>query len=351
MVRLYMHDIRIRSRTRSSTADILQGLLYIVMVCMALWQWQWQGQWHSRPHALLGLPAPHAIPPRSRVRPSGACVCARRAGSGKIDLHSLDQAAKSPAFYVAQMSKGGGHLVSYWGIFNPCTALTGSWPHNGGNPPCTGSSACQTSEADGGGWGISMGGVGGNPEGGFDVNQSDSSVTIKLTSPGSGRSVRRASIKLLCDPQSTDPTAATFAAVSPTENPTQTYTFTLQSMCACPGRCPVAPPPPPGPSPGPPTPPPGPAPGPPPPTAAVQHHRKTAATQVSTGTALLLIFFLGGGSLMLAGTTFKYKVQGRRGKEAVPLVDVWAMLPALIREGFEFTWLSLREKWAARRGS
>lgn len=268
------------------------------------------------------------------------------AGSGKIDLHSLDRVASqaSPPYFIAQMNKNN-KPTSYWGAYNPCSGLSGSWQNNHAGPPCNGNSACQLNKGDESGWAISMGGANGDPEGGFQVDQSDKSVTIQYKS---ANPVRTANVKLICDPQSTDPTSATFAADTPnTENPSKTYSFTLQAMCACPGRCPVAPPPPP-PNPGPPSPPAPPAP--PDPPAPVVPHKKTATTGVSTGTAMLLVFFLGGGGLMAAGTTFRYKVQGHRGKEAVPFVDFWVALPGLIWEGIVYTYLSLKTRWGSYRG-
>jgi len=63
---------------------------------------------------------------------------------------------------------------------------------------------------------------------------------------------------------------------------------------------------------------------------------------LSGGSIFLIIFFVGFFVYVLAGCIYKRTKMGTSGMEACPNIDFWRDLPALIRDGFRFTWAKLR---------
>jgi len=63
---------------------------------------------------------------------------------------------------------------------------------------------------------------------------------------------------------------------------------------------------------------------------------------LSGGSVFLIIFFVGFFVYVVAGCIYKRTRMGTSGMESCPNIDFWRDLPALIRDGFRFTWAKLR---------
>jgi len=58
---------------------------------------------------------------------------------------------------------------------------------------------------------------------------------------------------------------------------------------------------------------------------------------ISGGTVFLIIFFAGIAVYIIAGIVYLGPVKGNRGKEMIPNLSFWMMVPGLIQDGATFT--------------
>ena len=64
---------------------------------------------------------------------------------------------------------------------------------------------------------------------------------------------------------------------------------------------------------------------------------------LSGGDVFLLIFFLGGALYVGVGMLYNYKRHNAQGWDMVPNIAFWRELPSLIKDGFRYVFLGLKD--------
>eukprot|EP00117_Sycon_ciliatum_P018391 scpid81555/ scgid3928/ len=136
------------------------------------------------------------------------------------------------------------------------------------------------------------------------------------------------------------------------EKPSGHYQFTLTSKYACvqkPAPPATTQPPQPGttqaPQPQPTTQGPG-----PPPAGPTSPHRHSEHNSISLGTIMDVCLLLLVVTYLAVGTAFMYVRRGARGREALPNLTFWMMVPGLIKEGALFVFEKVKGLRGFRRG-
>eukprot|EP00117_Sycon_ciliatum_P001568 scpid89263/ scgid7178/ len=250
-----------------------------------------------------------------KVREGTSCVCDMDDGSGFISLMEIsnNNGPSSKPFFTN--IKSGRYEYS----FNPCTAFT--------ETKCSNNVAvCQQRSS-----------VCGRQQTQFDMTQNPPTITYG-NGDLIGKNPRVSVFKLACD-QGQD-----HKLTLDEEKPEGHYHFTLTSKYACVQKPAPAPdttqPPQPQPTSREPA---------PPSAGPTSPHRHPEHNSISLGTIMDVCLLLLIVTYLVAGTAFMYLHRGARGKEALPNLAFWLMVPELIKEGALFVVVKVKSLRGLRR--